>query len=417
MIRLIVFMCIILLIFINRRYIAENYKVLNPLSLFLYVWLFVLIMHSVSFDKTEYTDWTYLLILLGIFSFTIAFWISSRCIMKSWSGEYRTYNFDFVLRLIKWLTVIEIIRVINFSIIVFRLAGSISTFIERNTYVRNLYLAYSGGTFESILNFILNANAMIGYVLIGIYIANQRNRRGVFYLIIWSICEVAIAIVTMSKMCLVIFILVIVITAVNNIDSIWEQKRIIKKYLPFILVGLFGFLLIIGIQRNYSEIGDSFIETVIIKAMYYFDAGVEALGKYMSSYDGELGMGYNTFRFISRIFSRLGLWSNDAVLQHDESIILSFGETNIYTWFKTFFIDFSYAGFFVGPFLWGIIIGLFYNPPLKNLFLDVCTSWLSAILVMTFYAYMWGQTIYIFVLVYAFILHNIFMDKLYVADT
>lgn len=410
------FICIIMIILfntINKQYLKTNYKILNPLSIFIYVWFFVLIVHKLYFEKQYYTNTAYILILSGITALAIGFWLFAKTNIVNVNRCSYVYNEDIMKKILFILTIIEILRLIYMSYVVYSLAGSFSMFLSNNTYVRNLYLVRESGLIENFTEFFLNINAMLGYVTVGIYSTINKKIK-IRYIFVWSLLELLYAIVTMSKMCFIVFLSVLFITCMNNLINIKIQKRIFLRYIPILALVIFGFLLVIGKQRNYSQFGESIVQVVINKAFFYFSGSVEALAKYISLYTSEVALGKNSFTIFYRVLSRLNIVSNNSILSsHSEFIDIAHESTNVYTFFRTFYMDYSFAGFIIGPFLMGTVAGLFYNPKRTSFFCDVCTSWVSSVLALSFYSYMWGQSIYIIILLYAYFIDKVFGEKLY----
>lgn len=400
--------------YVNKRILKNEYKILNPLSLYLYVWIAVIIIHCKYFDINNYNIVIYLLIIFGSFTLAFGFWIGLR--LRRSDREIlilnEDINFNEVRKLIFWLTILEIVRVLYITWIVYKLAGSWDVFINSNTYVRRLYLSRSSSLFGNILEFFLNSNAMLGQALIGIY-ASYKVRDAKRYIILWFLMELLYSIVTMSKMCFICFILVVLISYLNGIKKINEQKKIIRMYTPIIISVIFALLILVGKQRNYTQFGDSIVNVVIDKAAFYFSSSIEALGRYIQTYRSPLELGQNSFKLIFRSLSRLGILKDTSTLGHIKFINIDDEATNVYTWYRTFYLDYSYSGFVLVPFVIGFISGKIYKPNNKRIYLHVLISWISVVIALSFYEYLWGQTIYIFILLYAYIIDKIFRKKLY----
>lgn len=412
-----IFMLIIIYI-LNRNILKENYKLFNPISSTVIIWSMVLVIHSFYFKNEDYTIVAYSMVLGGILFLAIGFWcFANKTIVMGKTYRLRKpigYNESGLFTLIKFTLFVEVIRVVYIIyIIIYKLAGSWSVFLHSGTYVRNMYLAYSGGTLANIFEFITNATAFVGYVVVGIFFANK-HKYSKNIVIIFTVLEVVYALVTMSKMCLIIYIIVIGTSYLNNLQKLRDQKRVLRIAAPFLILAIFAFLMIIASQRNYMAMGNDLRSTVLKKAAIYFSGPVEALGVYVRDNKSELSMGAKTFVVFGRILQRLGIVRGKSLLEHGVNIDIGYDTINAYSWFKTFYQDFSYVGILVVPFFLGILGGMIYNTKEKSLFYDVCGSWVTAIFAMSFYTYMWGQTVYCFVIVYAFLLNRILRRKIYV---
>lgn len=402
---------------LNRRQLKENYYVLNPVSVNVFIWGFVLAVHTFYFPYGEYTLKTYGLILSGIMFMAVGFWIFCRKRIILGKHGYKSARYIYrekgLLWTLRFLLCIETVRVIySIYIIVYRLAGSWDVFFSSNTYVRNLYLSYNGGTLANIFEFFCNTNAFTGYVLVGIFFAKRyKHARGIFFA--WSVLEMIYALITMSKMCFIVYIIVVSVTYLNNLGSLQKQRKIIKKYFPVVAVGILFFLMAIGIQRNYMANGELLLSTVLRKAAIYLAGPTEALGRYISQYKSEYTMGSGTLKIFFRILSRLGISHDLSVLAHGKNIDIGYESINVYTWFQVFYQDFSYMGIVVIPMILGCVAGIFYSQSDESLIANVWNSWITAVFAMSFYTFMWGQTIYLFTLFYAYIFHIALHKTLY----
>lgn len=414
---IIVILGLILIFFLNYKFLGNFYSVLNPVSISIYVWILVVVCHNYYFSYKQYTDLTYLIILLGNIALAIGFWgtAKKRVVFGKHKISTKSIEYDIqgVKKILKVLTFVETIRIIyNIYIVVYKLAGSWNVFLHSSTYVRRLYLSYNGGTISNMFEFFCNANALIAYVLIGVILARGTKREKIYF-VFWSFLELIYALITMSKMCLIIYIIVITTTCVNNLSTSYEQKKVVKKYLPLVSIAIFGFLLLIGLQRNYDQKNNALMHVVLQEAGVYFSGPVEALGKYISLYGSEMTLGLKTFAIFARILSRLGISTNTAILAHGDDIFIGYESINAYTWYKVFYQDFSYFGIIIIPLIIGAIAGIFYLRKKHDFIYDTCCSWISAVITMSFYTFMWGQTIYIFILFYAYVIHKKYSHILY----
>ena len=414
---IVVILCLLMIFFLNYKILGKSYSILNPVSISVYVWFLVIIFHNYYFEYEEYTGFSYSVIALGNIFLALGFWGMSK--QKIVFGRYnsntkmRSYNTDGIKKILKVLTYIEILRILyNVYIIIYKLAGSWSVFLHSNTYVRNLYLRYSGGTIANLFEFFCNSNALIAYALVGISLA-RGTKKEKLYFFLWSALELMYALVTMSKMCLIIYVIIVATAFINNLDTNYEQRRAIKKYLPMAILAVLGFLLLIGMQRNYVQKDGGLINIVLKKAGVYFSGPVEAFGKYVSLYGCEWTFGTKTFIVFSRVLSRLGISADTTVLAHGEDIFIGYESINAYTWYKVFYQDFSYIGTMILPMLMGVLAGVFYSRREHDFFGDTCCAWISAVIAMSFYTFMWGQTIYIFILLYAYVIHKLCTNVLY----
>lgn len=401
---------------IDYRLNVFGYKVINPVSVLTIIWFVTLLIHRLYFGVAQYTSITYFCIMIGIICFACGFWITEKFHFSFFKQrKIEKYNMVFFKKLVIILTVLELLRVFYVLILVLELAGSLDVFIYNSTYVRRLYLSRSDSLLSNIFEFFLNANAMIGYVIIPIYAINKSKKKwGI--VVFWVMLELLFALITMSKMSFILFLIILISSYLGNLGDIRTQKKKIKKIIPILVLGVALFLILIGLQRNYGQFGDSIVMVVLKKAVFYLTSSVEALGKYMSLYESDVEGGRNIFIIISRILERLHIISSSGVLSHAEFIDIKYESTNVYSWFRTFYLDFSYAGYIIGPIIIGTIMGCIYNPNRNRISNQICNAWIIGTVAMSFYTYLWGQTIYVFVLVYAVVLEFVLGKWLYCSE-
>jgi len=409
---------ILFIAFLNRIILKNNYKIANPVTILCLVWGMVYIVHSLYFEQQEYTLLIYCIIIVSLLCFAIPFWILSQkniTIKKNDKCEKRSYwgyNNVCLKKVLYLISIVEFFRVsFYFIYVVYFISGSWSFFISNTTQVRLWYMHSSPGLLFDLFQFITNSVVMIGEVLLGVFISNK-NKKGFRLLIFWTASELVCAIVTMSKMSFVIYLMVVAISYVNNLTNLKKQKKIIKKLIPFILVIFIVFFLYIGYQRNYMAQG-KLNDVVFNGVIDYFAGPTEALGVWINENTSPLTLGTSTLSFINGIMKTLGIKITNPSMQGSGFVDIGRTSTNVFTWLLPFYNDFSYAGFIIIPGLLGFIAGALYNQKEHNLFIDTCNSWLSVLLALSFFDFMWNQTIYIFILFLAYFLHIKYKEKLY----
>jgi oligosaccharide repeat unit polymerase len=377
-------------------------------------------MHSYYFEEKLYTELAYLCIALGVLFFAFGFWLFTKLYINYTLPNYHPktqrliiqgYNHRILIKVMRIFTRIEIIKVLyHVILIIYVIAGSWSNFFGNNTHIRFLYLSHNPGLVQNIFIFMCNATTMIGFVFLGICLAKKTvNARTT--MVLWTILEVIFALVTMSKLSYIMYIIVVGISYLNNLGSVRKQKKMFIKLLPYIIMIVISFLFFIGIQRNYGEQG--LLSTVIKERVIDYLVGpTEALGHLLVDKEQRLGWGANTFSFISGILQNLGFVNYHVTTPHTGYVDIGRTTTNVFTWFRPFYLDFSYIGFIIGPFFIGSITGILYNQENHNIFIDVCNAWISAILAMSFFDYLWSQSIYIFIIIYAYIIHRLLTRRL-----
>lgn len=397
------------LYYVTKVKLKSDYRLLNPVNVLLIVWGLIIPLHNYFFGTHKYTAFTYIMIMLGVISFVVGFYITCRVIVTfREKKEIRRYEYKEVglRKIIKILTIFEIANIGYSAYVMYKISGSFSALFNNGTYVRNIYLERTTSLIESLFTMFITLNTMVGLVAVGIYVA-KRFKYNKIYMGIWLCFKFLSAVLTMSKLSFVLSLVVFFVAYLNNIDSVRIQKKVIRKALIPTGITIVLLLMIIGLQRNYTQFGGKLWKIVFDKALFYITSPTEALGIYISTHSSQLAFGTNTYAFIVRILTRLGIFSNAAVFEHGEAIYTDLGITNVYTWFRTFFLDYSYIGIIIQPLLFGVISGAVYKVRIHNLTMDVITAWFTGVITFSFYAYLFGQSTYILIFIYAFIFNGL----------
>lgn len=406
---------------LNKKVLKSEYKVLNPVTVLVMTWCMVYIFHSAYYGVHSYTFITYVIIAVSILAFSITFWLmSNKTIVikkhkKIDNNVTISYNPVYLKKMLYTFSFIEFIRVVYYCIyIIGIISGSFSFFWNNSTQVRIWYMHANPSFVQNVFEFSMNSLSMIGQVILGVYIA-KGNKRKKTYLLFWGVLELICAIVTMSKMSFIIFIMVVAITYLNNLNDLKRQRRSIQRIIPFISVVIVAFLIFIGYQRDYMVQGN-LNDMVFNKTIDYFAGPTEALGIWISRNSSPLTMGASTFSFIGGIFQTLGITTVDISIYSSGFIDIGRTSTNVFTWLLPFYKDFSYLGFVIMPSVIGVIAGGLYNQAKHTLFIDTCNAWISALLAMSFFDFMWSQTIYVFVLFLALFIHKRYSRVMYLIE-
>lgn len=374
---------------INRRVLSSNYLLINPISMLIVVWVAVFIMHSAYFEYINHTPFTYLIILAGVFLFSSAFWIGvKRAPIKK--GVHLQYNMSFLSKLLVAFIIVDIMRLIYYyNLMVNEIAGGgLLYFLANSNEFRFTYLNREFDFWTNVFTFLTNATAYLGYVILGIYVANK-GKRWVLGLIVCTLMELSLSILTISKLAFSLYALVLFIAYLTNLKTLREQKRLLRKIAPVLLALLVGFFLIIGYQRNYTDTREAgLVGGVMDGIIDYFAGPMEAFGRLVANPKTKLGT--------------MGM------------IDIGRTETNVYTWFYPFFRSFSYVGFVLGTMLMGFFMGKFYNTRKKTFFADMCNTWICSFIAFSFFDLLLSHTVFIFMFFYAYFVHSYFNRKLYV---
>ncbi|OON85001.1 hypothetical protein BXO88_14535 [Oribacterium sp. C9] len=410
---------LLILLMLNAQILKSNYTIFNPISIVLYVWIVVFISHHMFYTTESYTFDAYLWIVIGICTLSVGFWITANVnfVIGKQRNEviHQEYNLGGITRILKAVTVLEIMRLAFYIYhILFIISGSLQTFISNNTYVRYRYLTYNPGLHWSLFEFFANSICMVSYVFLGILFAKRAENSRKFVLI-WTLIEILIAMITMSRLCLMMYIIAFGISYLYNTGSIKEERKEFFKFLPLVAIGVFSFLMFIGMQRNYMASGN--LRSIVIdKIFIYFAGPTEAFGKYIELYKSDWELGQRTFAIFARILDQFGIVQNDVVTARGTFIDIGDSTTNVYTWFRTFYLDYSYIGIIIIPFLFGILSGAIYNKRDSNFFTCAANSWICVTFFFSFFSYMWGKTIYVFVIVLAYFIHRFYYNEIYLME-
>lgn len=406
---------IALLFLANKKVIGKNKKTLfDPVSCFLLIWFFAFILHFFHFGVHDYTLTGYLIILLSCSSLCVGYWAFSR-FRNDKQTRTKEYNIPFLNRLLLVLTIVEAIRLILYYYYVIHvLAGGLGYFIANGTEVRNKYLFTSAPSWYNVTEFLLNINAMVGYVLLGIHLAKNKKRSKYLILIIWAIVEFLSAYFTNSKLSFVAFVFVVCFSFFNNVSGHRAQLKKAAIILPVALLASVVLFLALGKLRNYGE-GDSLLRSVWMKIIDYFAGPIEALCKLVNTNSSDLGVAENTFAFVFRILSRLGL-TEKSFLHSQNFIEIGDSMTNVYTWCKPFYLDLSVIGCFIYPLAIGSCSALLMRGNSNTLTQSNSLAWIGMCLSLSFFTFMWEYTIYIAILFYGAIVDRLFSKTLYLYE-
>lgn len=380
---------VIVLFKVNRLKLTQGYKIINPISTILVIWVAVYIFHSIYFHDSLSTDFTYFLTLLGLLSVALGFWCAySRD--TNYRACNRTYNMFFLKKLLYAFVIVDVIRLAyDTNLIVFNLAGgSWYMLLEEGTVLRNLYLDYKPALYEDLFTFLSNLLCYIGYVILGVYVASSQKDRWKYFLII-SIIELAISIITMSKLSFTLYLVAFSVAYLNNQSSVAEQKKKIKAIVPFVLTIIIVFFFFIGFQRNYAETKGGLSTGVINGLVNYFAGPLEAFSIYLEKGPSILD--------VNRGYIDIGNT-----------------QTNVYTWYFYFINGISYAGIAVYSFLLGLLSGKIYKPMRHNLFYDVCNSWICVFFAFSFFDFLLKFTVYQVLFIAVWVIDKKYKKKLYI---
>lgn len=405
------------IILINKFYMLKNYKILNPLNIYVIVWMVTVTAHYFYFGEDEHTFITYLMILSSMLSLSTGFWILAKkkvYFKRGCTGPIK-YNLVSLKSFLRFITVIDIIRIIISVATIYNLSkGNLSLLFTNGTYLRDLYLARETTPITAIISVFTTMNAVVGFVLVGLCNAIKlKNSRS--YLILWTILELILCVVTMSKMVFFVYVAITATAYFNNVGGIKVQIKQLRRWIPIVVSMIAGLLIFIAYQRNYS-IQQGLFATIAKKSLFYFVSPIEALNIHMSQYPSELGIAKNTFWIIAKIFIRLGIAGNIAITNHMEVVQTSMGTTNVYTWFLPFYQDLSYFGIVVYPFIAGLLAGGFYKNDHLNFASTAVNSFFSCLFAMSFFFFFWGQGSYVYAVFYALILNRLLKNKLYIRE-
>lgn len=382
----------VLILFKNKTYLIHCYKLLNPISTMIYVWILVLLCHYCYWGNFENFYISYLMCTIGVLSLTFGFWMNYRSTINVKTSSRVFYNPKFLNKFVRFLVVTELLRFVYYSyVVVYKLAGGMwIALVDDGTALRNLYLSYDANLVEKIFSFSTNLIAYIGYVVIGIYFANKFPKRFV-YLGIIILFEIALSVVTMSKLSFSLWVLSFFVSYLNNLDSLYKQKKMLKRFIPAGILLLVSFFLFIGFQRNYMETKGSLEEGV-------FDGIINYFGGPLQAFDLILDKGLDISSF-----------------EHG-MIYIGRTYTNVYTWFYYFHLLFPFWGIILFPFILGCLAGRIYKPWKHSFFNDVANSWVCVIIAFSFFDFLLKFTVFSILFVVVWWINKKYSHKLYLYD-
>lgn len=352
-----------------------------------YVWILVFICHHYYWGDESGFHLSHFLCVIGILSMTLGFWSTYRNSSNKLVGKSLDYSPIFLRKFIKFFLLVDIIRLAYcIHLIIFNLAGGYwLMLLNDGTALRNAYLSYEPSVIENILTFSTNLLSYIGYVILGIY-TSKKYPNTFIYLSIVCIFELLLSIITMSKLSFSLFILAIIISYLNSLKTVNEQKKKLRLFLPIGIAILFSFFIFIGFQRNYMETRGSLQVGVFDGVINYFGGPLEALD-----------------RIIAKGF---------AIVGKDHGMIdIERTETNVYTWFYYFHKSIPYFGFIIFPFIIGLLSGKLYKPWKNSFFNDISNSWVCVLIAFSFFDLLIKFTVFQFLFVFVWYINKRYSNK------
>ena len=363
-------MVLMCLLIHNRHVLSFEYKIFNPISTIVYFWMMVFICHYYYWGSFNSFNLLYWLIVSGIFTLSCGFWLSYSVPIEvdSTFYEYNPFFLEKYIQLFIFSSSCLLIYYIDVIVIGLAHGNWVCFFDNTSTSIRYAYLSYQASVTEKVFTFLLGLISYLGYVILAIYVSKKLPKRGLYFFIVLLI-ELLISIVTMSKLSFSMFLLSFFLTYINNLPTLYFQKKALKRLFPVLLLFLIGFFVFIGFQRNYMETKGGLEEGVLNGIVNYFAGSLEA------------------FRIVV---------DNGVDISKLKNGMLDIGraKTNVYTWFFYFYKAFSYVGILVFPFLIGVVSGRLYKPWKRSFFFDVSNTWIIVIFAFSFFDFLLKFTIF-----------------------
>ena len=398
---------LIVIIFINcfiNIILKKLYKTyINPLSIFLSIWIIILFLGNIL-EKVSIRNNVIIICII------IAYIIPCIIFIK----KYKNINFYIkpnvsdknIEKLIIITTTFRVFQLIFDAYIIYKIGGNICDLFNDSQWLRFVYLAREETTLTIIIGNLLNYFSEFALILSAIYFMKNNIIK---YLSINIILALFNSIFTMSKLAFAIDILLVlgVFLIFYNRKKILKysykdnKKRNSKKYIVIIIIFiLFIYLLkIVATQRGYdnqvSKI-EGITNVTLYKGILYFIGPFMAFNKLLSM-DIKYNLGMMTFTPFLKNFMHF--------INNIDMIDIGIGEVNVYTIFGRFYLDFGVLGCIVLTMAFSFVFNIIYyksiiNPSITRI-ATLCI--LNTFIFMSFFDWIGQQTFFwlfpIFVLI------------------
>jgi oligosaccharide repeat unit polymerase len=390
----------------------SNRRIYNPVTVLNSIWSVALLSHLILFGQAIEL---YLIILGCLTLFNIPYIITEIRVFNNQKFKKNLHpklNFVNIKKIIYMLSIFELVKVVYIARKVLKIAGSWQVLIYQSTYVRNLYLVRNEALIDKLFGNFLSYSTMFGIILIAIASGKQVKKLR-FITLFWLVFEILSALLTMSRMDIIIKILIFTFAYLASIEDPKFQFDKLKKFIPKVTIIVASILILIGIQRNYG--GNNRYELILVtfdKLLFYLSSPLEAFKLILDK--NEMFLGTHTllpFYKIVNTFNELPGYLN--LTNHAMPVSTIFGVTNVYSMFGLAFLDFWYLGLYGFVFIFGIVSALVFNLTRNYISSRAFDATLLMTLSMSFYGYMYSQTIYILFPFTVLLFDRIFKKFLY----
>ncbi len=324
--------------------------------------------------------------------------------------EVKTYNKKNLHLFMKACFVFAIVSVLLAFREVMKCAES-WTEIFTNTYsLRVRYLQRTSSTIFSLFSVFVSINFYVLFALFPIYFKNGVKNVKTFFVLIVAI-RLAQSFITMSKELFILDCVFFISVYVHSLFSLKAEYNFFIKYGLIVVVVLGVFIGIIANQRGYVKNGmyDNSFYAIIGTIKEYVGVSIESFSLLIKTYGAQMG-GAMCFRAFYSVGEYLGLTESVPIFQE------KVGDANVFSIFGNMYNDLGFGGIISLSLLFGALFGSLYTIGNTNKLSKVVCN--SIILVTMFFAYYdlkLIQTIYIFIIIYAFVFEYVFFEKLYIA--
>lgn len=355
-------------------------------------------------------------ISIGIIIFLVSFFVGQYfsndvCFHKEKSQSQIEYNLNFVNKIIKFTCVCALIQLVISLYVVLPIAGSIQNIFLNSTWVRYQYLNRESNVIVSLISNLSNIVTLVFACLLPVATKYKIKKVRVKLLLLIAL-KTLTSLITMSKEAAILYLVLILASYADDAITLKREIKFLRKNLKWLLAVVGIVFIAVAVQRSYVGTKyNSMIEAVMGTALSYFYLPIVSFGEMLVYGVINYTKGAYSFRPIFNILSVLGIASRVDIKQE----ILSNTSANVYTMFGTMYRDFGFIGIPVVSFIYGIICGLLYKKKHNGrLFYRVSNSMVTMVLAFGFYDFKFIQTIYIVVIIAAFIFDKVLSDKLYV---
>lgn len=433
---ILVIFCLVLLILIFVKIAKNHVNLINPLCVYWLVWSTIVGLYQLKLLDVPSLGVRTLIILGGgglLFTLggMVVIWASSE--KRSRAPLPQLPDWADELRLRKWLYILLPINLIAMAMKIYSLMTQSGLSLYELLYydptsARVLLLEQQATMFISGFPIIqtllvdLSALSFLSLPLSGVYLALKRKRSVLPMIVV--LLSIVQGIATFSRFRIAtdlisfgcgFFFTRVYCKRGTTSDRMAKSKP--KRYgsiAVMLILAVIGAFIINDIMLKkslyLSEITDGVALPTALNIYWYLVGPVAGLEVYLNSNaTGGYYRGGFTFRFLAKWLARLGIIDAFRVSPTHLPYVMAPYQTNVFTWYRAFYEDFSMVGVFAMPFLIGMLsmIIFLWNRFRLTLAGIVAMSLVATLVIFSYFGFMFSDNYYLILLGTAFVFERL----------